>query len=127
MELPIKLYPKFSSKKAHEMQKQLSKKLVFEDILPQKISYVAGVDVGYVQDISVAAVAVLDYNTLSVVESQVFYTKTRFPYVPTFLSFREIPPAYSVIQKLEQQPMSFWLMDKVLLILMVWGLRRIWV
>ena len=107
MELPIKLNPKFSSKKAHEMQRQLSKKLVFEDNLPREINYVAGVDVGYINDYSVAAVAVLEYPNLSLVESQTVHSKTRFPYVPTFLSFREIPPAYSAIQKLEHNPDVF--------------------
>ena len=96
-ELQIKLSPKFSVKKAHQMQRRLSEKLSFEDTLPDHVDYVAGVDVAYLKDSSVGAVAVLDYSTLSVVEFQVAKVKTCFPYVPTLLSFREIPPAYSAI------------------------------
>ena len=55
-----KLNPKFSVKKAHEMQLRLSKKLLFEDTLPEAVNYVAGVDVAYLEGTSVAAVAVLD-------------------------------------------------------------------
>ena len=56
---------------------------------------------------SVGAVAVLDSSTLMVVEFQVTQVKTCFPYVPTLLSFREIPPAYSAIRRLHVEPDVF--------------------
>jgi deoxyribonuclease V len=102
-----KLNPKFSVKKAHEMQLRLSKKLIFEDTLPENVDYVAGVDVAYLEDTSVAAVAVLDFSTLSQVEFQVAHVRTCFPYIPTLLSFREIPPAYLAIKKLHNKPDVF--------------------
>jgi deoxyribonuclease V len=102
-----RLNPKFSVKKAHEMQLRLSKKLIFEDILPEAVGYVAGVDVAYLEDTSVCAVAVLDASTLSQVEVQVAHVQTHFPYIPTLLSFREIPPAYSAIKKLHSEPDVF--------------------
>jgi deoxyribonuclease V len=102
-----KLNSNFSVKKAHEMQLRLSKKLIFEDKLPKNIDYVAGVDIAYLEETSVAAVAVLDASTLSQVEIQVAHVKTRFPYIPTLLSFREIPPAYSAIKKLHSKPDVF--------------------
>jgi len=102
-----KLNPKFSVKKAHEMQLRMSKKLLFEDTLPENIGYVAGVDVAYLEGTSVCAVAVLDASTLSQVEVQVAHVQTRFPYIPTLLSFREIPPAYSAIKKLHSKPDVF--------------------
>ncbi|MCK4884852.1 endonuclease V, partial [Candidatus Bathyarchaeota archaeon] len=105
--MPTKLNPKFSVKKAHQMQRQLSKKLIFEDTLPETVDYVAGVDVAYLKDSSVGAVAVLDLSTLSQVEAQVAHVKTCFPYVPTLLSFREIPPAYSAIRRLHIKPDVF--------------------
>ena len=89
------------------MQRRLSKKLIFEDDLPETVDYVAGVDVAYLEKMSVGAVALLDYSTLSLVEFQVAHVKTRFPYVPTFLSFREIPPAYEAIKKLSSKPDVF--------------------
>jgi len=105
--LPNKLSPKFSVKKAHEIQLRLSKKLIFEDTLPESVDYVAGVDVAYLNGTSVGAVAVLDLSTLSQVEVQVANVKTCFPYIPTLLSFREIPPAYSAIRKLHIEPDVF--------------------
>ena len=105
--LPVKLNPKFSIKKAHQLQRNLSKKLIFEDTLPTIIEHVAGVDIAYHESTSVAAVAVLECRTSSVVEFQVAHVKTRFPYIPTLLSFREIPPAYLAIKLLRIKPDVF--------------------
>jgi len=105
--LPVKLNQNFSIKKAHKMQLQLSERVIRNDQLPDTINYVAGVDVAYTQETSIAAVAVLDFNSLSLVESQVARLKTRFPYIPTLLSFRELPPTLSAINKLRVQPDVF--------------------
>lgn len=103
----MKVSPKFSTKKAHTMQKRLAKKLIFKDTIPETVTYVAGVDVAYLGGTSIGAVVVLELPLLSHVESQVSHTKTHFPYVPTLLSFREIPPAYSAIRKLDSEPDVF--------------------
>jgi deoxyribonuclease V len=99
--------PKFSVEKAHKAQLLLSKKIVFEDRLPKKVRFVAGVDVAYGKGTSVGAVAVLDYDSLKPVEYQTAICKTRFPYIPTLLSFREIPPSISCIKKLQTSPDVF--------------------
>jgi deoxyribonuclease V len=85
----------------------LSKKLIFEDMLPEKVDFIAGVDVAYLEGISLCVVVVLKANTFSQVEVQVAHIKTCFPYISTLLAFREIPPAYSAIQKLHSKPDVF--------------------
>jgi deoxyribonuclease V len=89
------------------MQQQLSKRVIREDVLSETIRYVAGVDIAYAKGMSIGAVVVLDFTSLSPIESQVSSVKTRFPYIPTLLSFREIPPALSAIRKLRAQPDVF--------------------
>ena len=103
----LSIKPLFSVKKAHETQLRLSKEIIFEDTLPEKIRFVAGVDVAYARGMSIGAVAVLDYDSLKLVESQTAFCKTRFPYIPTLLSFREIPPTVLSIKKLHVQPDIF--------------------
>ncbi|TET64663.1 endonuclease V [Candidatus Bathyarchaeota archaeon] len=103
----VYLKPSFSIEKAHETQLKLSKQIILEDVLPRKIHFVAGVDVAYVEDLSIGAVAVLDYTSLKLVESKTAICKTRFPYVPTLLSFREISPTVLCIKKLHLQPDVF--------------------
>jgi deoxyribonuclease V len=97
----------FSISKAHEAQALLCRKIVQEDRLSEKVRLVAGVDAAYFDERAVGAVAVLDYETMRVVETQTVTVPVRFPYVPTLLSFREIPPAVACIRKLMLQPDVF--------------------
>lgn len=94
----------FSVKKAHAAQLEASKRIIQQDMLPKEIRYVGGVDVAYTEEFSVSAAVVLDYDSLSLVESKTAHVKTKFPYISTLLSFREIPPAVAVIKKLRLQP-----------------------
>jgi deoxyribonuclease V len=97
----------FSVKKAHEAQLLMSKNIICEDKLAKRICLVAGVDIAYTDNISIGAVAVHEYDSLKLVEEQTVFCKTRFPYVPTLLSFREIEPAVLCIRKLHAQPDLF--------------------
>ena len=98
---------KFSISKAHKAQAYLSKKVVSEDRLPERISLVAGVDVAYAGELAIGAVAVLDYESLELLESQTAMCQVKFPYIPTLLSFREVPPATACIRRLKLQPDVF--------------------
>lgn len=100
----VHLNPRFSVEKAHETQASLSDRIIFDDKLPAKISFVGGVDVAYISDISIGAVVVLDFDNLKVVESHTVFCKTVFPYIPTLLSFREIPPVVQCLRRLSIQP-----------------------
>ena len=102
-----KLPTNFSIKKAHNIQICLSKRVVREDRLPSKICTVGGVDVSYVGDLGVGAVVILDYDTLQLLEAAVAVCPVRMPYVPTLLSFRELPPALAAIKRLKLQPDVF--------------------
>ena len=90
----------FSARKAHEAQLHMSEKIILKDKLPKRIRLVAGVDIAYADDLSIGAVAVLDYDSLKIVEKQTAVCKTCFPYVPTLLSFREIRPAVLCVRRL---------------------------
>ena len=97
----------FSIIKAHKAQACLSRKIIQEDRLPAKIRFVAGVDAAYSGESSIGATAVLDYESLELVEQQTATCQARFPYISTLLSFREIPPAVACIKKLKRQPDVF--------------------
>jgi deoxyribonuclease V len=101
------LKKRFSAEKAHKAQLQLSKRIIFEDKLPKEVLYVAGVDAAYAGDLAIGAVAVLDYDSLKPVEVQTAMRKVAFPYIPTLLSFRELPVTLQCIRKLKTQPDVF--------------------
>lgn len=70
------------------------------------VHLLAGVDVGFEAGGSVtrAAVAVLAFPSLELVESAIERQPTVFPYVPGLLSFREIPALCGALDQLEQSP-----------------------
>jgi deoxyribonuclease V len=103
----------FSAKKAHAVQRCLSKKAVLEDKLSNAIKACGGIDVSYVGDVGVGVATVLDYNNLKLLESQVGCCQVKMPYIPTLLSFRELPPAVAAIKKLHFKPNLFLLTHNV--------------
>jgi deoxyribonuclease V len=104
---PRKLTKNFSVEKAHKAQLCLSKKIILEDKLPKQVKIIAGVDVSYFGEAGIGAVVVLDYESLKLLESEVAICDVKMPYIPTLLSFREIPPAIAAIKKLKIQPDVF--------------------
>jgi deoxyribonuclease V len=82
------------------IQQQLRGEIIMEDQLGT-VQRVAGVDVGFEEGgtITRAAIAVLSFPELQLVEQAIARRPTTFPYIPGFLSFREIP---AVLDALEQ-------------------------
>jgi len=88
------------------IQEQLQVEVITEDKFQEPVQYVAGVDMGFEADgtISRAAVAVLSFPDLLLVETSLAYRPTTFPYIPGFLSFREIPAVLDALEKITTIP-----------------------
>jgi len=67
---------------------------------------VAGADVSYDRGspLLFAAVVVLDAASLALVETASTAARATFPYVPGYLSFRELPPLLAAFAKLRTRP-----------------------
>lgn len=74
------------------------------DVLPPR--FIGGADVGFEQDgtITRAAMVILEYPSLTLVEHRIARVETTMPYIPGFLSFREYPALMAAWQMLEQKP-----------------------
>ncbi|RJR31937.1 MAG: endonuclease V [Candidatus Latescibacterota bacterium] len=71
----------------------------------RRIRHVAGADVHFpARGVSRAAVTVLSYPGLELVEQAVFEGPCAFPYIPGLLSFREIPAILEAWRRLEGTP-----------------------
>jgi deoxyribonuclease V len=90
---------------ARVIQERLRTQVIAKNCLG-KINYVAGVDVGFKNNYAItqAAVAVLSYPSLELVDRAIVRVPTTFPYVPGYLSFREIPAIVTVLPQLKIQP-----------------------
>lgn len=87
------------------LQKRLAGRVEREDRLAP-VRHIAGVDIGFEQDgeITRAAVVVLAWPGLAVVEQSVHREPTRMPYVPGLLSFREVPATLAAFETLAVRP-----------------------
>jgi len=90
---------------AKSLQEQFRHQIITENQL-HSIHHVAGIDIGFENHGSItrAAVAVLTFPDLQLVEQQIAREATRFPYVPGYLSFREVPAALKALEKLRIDP-----------------------
>ncbi len=88
------------------LQHALRADLILHDDLPPSINTVAGIDVGFEAQgrITRAAIAVLDYPALTLIEARIARRPTRFPYIPGLLSFREIPAILAAFELLQHPP-----------------------
>ncbi|BAZ25632.1 endonuclease V [Kalymmatonema gypsitolerans NIES-4073] len=91
---------------AIKIQEKLKDEVITEDKLKEPVQYVAGVDMGFEADgtISRAAVAVLSFPDLQLQETSLARRPTTFPYIPGFLSFREIPAVLDALEKIKTIP-----------------------
>ncbi|MEM6610711.1 MAG: deoxyribonuclease V [Cyanobacteria bacterium P01_C01_bin.72] len=87
------------------IQEQLRHQVIKTDHLCE-VKYVAGVDIGFEDNyaISKSAIAVLTYPELELVEQAIARIPTAFPYVPGYLSFREIPAILAAFPHLKITP-----------------------
>jgi deoxyribonuclease V len=90
---------------ARRLQERLRFRVIERD-RPGDVRRVAGVDVSYDRGspFLFAAVVVLDAETGALLESAAVRTRVPFPYVPGYLSFREIPPLLHAFEKLAAPP-----------------------
>lgn len=88
------------------LQRDLRERVILTDRLAPSVRRVAGVDVGFEADGTVtrAAVAVLRYPELDVLESAIARRPTEFPYIPGLLSFRELPAVLAALGQLREPP-----------------------
>ncbi|MFO8032497.1 MAG: deoxyribonuclease V [Desulfohalobiaceae bacterium] len=90
---------------ARLIQERLKAQVLSKDSLGE-LEYVAGADVSYLPGTSraKAAWAVLQLSDLKMVEQATAKASVSFPYVPGFLSFREIPPLMQAFSRLSLRP-----------------------
>jgi deoxyribonuclease V len=87
------------------VQRRLSGEVIRRDQIG-KLGRVAGLDVGFESDgeITRAAVVVLSFPELQLLESAIARRTTSFPYIPGLLSFREAPAILDALTRLNVVP-----------------------
>lgn len=90
---------------ATRVQNELRNRVRLKDDFPP-LKIIAGVDVSYdiKSNLTHAFIVLVDAETLQPIADVQAQSNTDFPYIPGFLSFREIPTILLALKKLPQQP-----------------------
>ncbi|MEQ8672836.1 MAG: endonuclease V [Aggregatilineales bacterium] len=94
-------------KEAIAIQNEFRGKLENRPLDFDAIQLIAGVDVSVKNNVSQAAVVVMTYPQMEVVETALAKQPTPFPYVPGLLTFREGPALDEAFEKLTNVPDVF--------------------
>jgi len=92
-----------SPEEAIALQKQLAAQVIRAAQLGP-VKTVAGIDASYKEGLAQAAVVILAYPELELIEYAVARRPVSFPYVPGLLSFREAPAVLDALEKLSARP-----------------------
>jgi len=95
-----------STAEAGRLQRDLAPLVVRSRCLFRPIKHVAGVDVSIdrIHATGRAAVVVLSFPDLALVESRTLERRVEWPYVPGYLSFRELPLLLDVFETIDITP-----------------------
>ncbi len=88
------------------LQRRLAANVMRADQLEGETRLVAGVDMAINEETNMAraAVVLLSYPEIEVIERHVYEEPVRMPYIPGLLSFREVPAILGAFARLHQQP-----------------------
>lgn len=94
-----------SPREAIGIQRELARYVREESL--GAVRTIAGVDVSVRGQAVQAAIAVLAFPSLEVVDRAIWNGDVQFPYVPGLLSFREVPAILPAIERLKEMPDVF--------------------
>jgi deoxyribonuclease V len=93
-------------------QIELSKNVILKDDF-LNLDTIAGIDVSYPKsefEKATGACVVMDYKTKDIIEEVTITSKTNFPYISTYLTYRELPVINKLVKNLKTKP-SIYMFD----------------
>jgi deoxyribonuclease V len=84
-------------------QVRLERQVIDADAIGE-IETIGAVDVAYAGDRAHGAAVVCDADTLDPIEIATALSKVEFPYIPTYLAFREMPAVEAALRQLRELP-----------------------
>lgn len=84
-------------------QELVRKKVILYDNYTD-LTLIGGVDQAFYENSIISGIVVMDCESLEIVEEVYHQDIVHFPYIPTFLSFREGPAIISAFSKLNHEP-----------------------
>lgn len=98
-------YDATSIAEATAIQNELRHRVIL-NTAPKAITTIAGADISHnaADDTLYAGIIILSYPSLSLLSYSLVKSSTKFPYVPNFLGFREVPTLLQAWQQIDIKP-----------------------
>jgi len=96
-------FQRIDLKKLKEIQKEIKSQIILKDGFSE-IKTVAGFDISYTGNKAFGACVVFNYRTKEIIERETAKAMVDFPYISTYLSFREFPLIEKLFKKLKNKP-----------------------
>ena len=100
VEMPIRIPNRITPRAAISLQKKLAPLVSETSALPEKVARFVGCDATYLRGTTVAAATLVNYDNLALLKTKFIRERTRFPYIPGLLAFREGPVVVRAIRAL---------------------------
>jgi len=94
----------YDLERLRKIQRDIAARVILEDRFEGSLERVAGFDTAFLDNEAIAGAVTVNYHTMQVMEKKAIRQKMAFPYIPTFLSFREGPLIIKLMKKLETKP-----------------------
>lgn len=103
-----KLFREFTTdyplRRLREEQLKLRDKISLKDEF-KSLRTVAGIDVAYLNtNKAIGACAIFDYIKRKLIRTETAELAIEFPYIPTYLGFRELPVIQALVERLDSKP-----------------------
>jgi deoxyribonuclease V len=96
----IRIPKRVTPRVAVALQEKLAPLVKERSELPRKLTTLVGCDATYVLGTTLAAAVLVDYSDLRVIRVKGAKERTRFPYIPGLLAFREAPAVLRAVRSL---------------------------
>jgi len=100
VEMPVRISNRISPRAAIALQKKLAPLVSEASDLPERVTRLVGCDAAYFNGTTVSAATLVDYDGLELLATKSLKERTRFPYIPGLLAFREGPAVLRAIRAL---------------------------
>lgn len=91
--------------KLKKEQIKLSNEVILKDSIKiNKIKMIGGCDQAFFKDKIISAIIIFKYPSLEIIEKKYSIVKEKFPYIPGYLSYREVPSIIKTYKKLKNKP-----------------------
>jgi len=94
----------YDLERLRKIQMEIAGRVILEDRFEGPIERVTGFDTAFLDKEAIAGAVTVNYHTMQVMERKAIRQRMAFPYIPTFLSFREGPLIIKLVKRLESRP-----------------------